>query len=479
MNIARLKGELFMEHSKHWLLPGNEQIPSSQTRRPLLHWGTPDLDSLLTKPLKDVSNGVKPSKSVKKKKAPENEDTVGGEALDSLLLVHSDLSALIHQVTKCIEIGLPELIFLVIFSQFIPHLMSGERHVFDRFAVIFSVVIVWIYAHLLTVGGEYKNSPMKTQLSCRTDCARLIGAAPSIRVPYPFEWGVPTFFFANLLISYVLLKCQQSTGAFIAVSRHASATPLPPSILSRGVGWQGVGILFSGIFGTGNGSSVSVENAGLLALTRVGSRRVVQISAGFMIFFSILGKFGAVFASIPAPIIAALYCLFLAYVGFGKIKLSAVVMLLISKLRTQRMRLKNSERESKAPSLQNCAFTRTFLPCILPPLFAQSTRAFAYKNPPTFKRLVCFSKRFQFVEHSSENIRISNSNFFPSNSNIRIWCGHKSKVTRKIRDVGKNSRAAALMKPDNVKSMEEWMEFVRKRCSKESKKTRNQDWVIA
>lgn len=31
---------------------------------------------------------------------------------------------------------------------------------------------------------------------------------------------------------------QQSTGAFIAVSRYASATPLPPSILSRGVGWQ-------------------------------------------------------------------------------------------------------------------------------------------------------------------------------------------------------------------------------------------------
>lgn len=30
----------------------------------------------------------------------------------------------------------------------------------------------------------------------------------------------------------------QSTGAFIAVSRYASATPVPPSILSRGVGWQ-------------------------------------------------------------------------------------------------------------------------------------------------------------------------------------------------------------------------------------------------
>jgi xanthine/uracil permease len=31
------------------------------------------------------------------------------------------------------------------------------------------------------------------------------------------------------------------------------------------------------------------ENAGLVALTKVGSRRVIQISADFMIFFSIFG----------------------------------------------------------------------------------------------------------------------------------------------------------------------------------------------
>ncbi|XP_052185549.1 nucleobase-ascorbate transporter 7-like [Diospyros lotus] len=222
-------------------------------------------------------------------------------------------------LAKCVEIGLPQIIFLVIFSQYIPHLMKGQGHVFDRFAVIFSVIIVWIYAHLLTVCGAYKNTSTKTQLSCRTDRAGIIGAAPWIDVPYPFQWGAPTFdageAFAMMAASFVALV--ESTGAFIAVSRYAGATPLPPSVLSRGVGWQGVGILFSGMFGTGNGSSVSVENAGLLALTRVGSRRVVQISAGFMIFFSILGKFGAIFASIPAPIVAALYCLFFAYVGAG------------------------------------------------------------------------------------------------------------------------------------------------------------------
>ncbi|KAG5017269.1 hypothetical protein JHK85_023405 [Glycine max] len=220
-------------------------------------------------------------------------------------------------LAKCVEIGLPEIIILVVFSQYIPHMMKGEKPIFDRFAVIFSVAIVWIYAHLLTVGGAYRNSAPKTQITCRTDRAGIIGGAPWIRIPYPFQWGAPTFeageAFAMMAASFVALV--ESTGAFIAVSRYASATPIPPSVLSRGVGWQGVGILLSGIFGTGNGSSVSVENAGLLALTRVGSRRVVQISAGFMIFFSILGKFGAVFASIPAPIVAALYCLFFAYVG--------------------------------------------------------------------------------------------------------------------------------------------------------------------
>ncbi|OIW18356.1 hypothetical protein TanjilG_31496 [Lupinus angustifolius] len=222
-------------------------------------------------------------------------------------------------VAKCVEIGLPELILLVFISQFVPNVLHSGKHVFDRFAVLFTIAIVWLYAYILTVGGAYKNAAPKTQATCRTDRAGLIDAAPWISIPYPFQWGPPSFdageAFAMMMASFVALV--ESSGAFIAVYRFASATPLPPSILSRGVGWQGVGILLSGLFGTVNASSVSVENAGLLALTRVGSRRVVQISAGFMIFFSILGKFGAVFASIPPPIIAALYCLFFAYVGAG------------------------------------------------------------------------------------------------------------------------------------------------------------------
>lgn len=55
-----------------------------------------------------------------------------------------------------------------------------------------------------------------------------------------------------------MLLIRQSTGAYKAASRLASATPPPPHVLSRGVGWQGIGILLNGLFGTLTGPTVSV-----------------------------------------------------------------------------------------------------------------------------------------------------------------------------------------------------------------------------
>ncbi|KAL6655939.1 hypothetical protein ACP70R_006765 [Stipagrostis hirtigluma subsp. patula] len=220
-------------------------------------------------------------------------------------------------VAKCVEVGLPEVILMVAFSQYLPQVARFGKPFFGRFSVLFTVPIVWLYAYILTISGAYKKAPPKTQVHCRVDRSGLISGAPWISVPYPFQWGAPTFdageTFAMMMTSFIALA--ESTGSFVAASRYASATMIPPSIISRGVGWQGIGILLDSFFGTANGTSVSVENIGLLAVTRVGSRRVVEISAGFMIFFSVLGKFGALFASIPLPIFAGMYCIFFAHVG--------------------------------------------------------------------------------------------------------------------------------------------------------------------
>ncbi|KAF9665925.1 hypothetical protein SADUNF_Sadunf16G0175400 [Salix dunnii] len=152
--------------------------------------------------------------------------------------------------------------------------------------VLFAVAVVWANAAVLTA---YNNKPPNTQLNCHVDRAWLFSAAPWIKVPYPFRWGRPTFDAVDVLA--MMAACSvaivESTGTIIASSRYGSATPLPPPALSRG----------------------------FLGITRVGSRRVAQISAGFMLFFSVIAKSGAVLASIPLPIVAALYCVLFAYVA--------------------------------------------------------------------------------------------------------------------------------------------------------------------
>ncbi|KAK3029778.1 hypothetical protein RJ639_038220 [Escallonia herrerae] len=148
------------------------------------------------------------------------------------------------------------------FPMYLPPYVQSKRQICDRFGMLFSVAIIWVYAEILTWSGAYRKSTTDALSSCRTDRAGLIGGAP---------WYIS----CNIKI----WEC------------HTCAT-----ISSQSWCWMAVFIVYS-------------ENAGLLALTRVGSRSVVQISAGFMIFFSLLGKFGAIFASIPLPILAALYCI--------------------------------------------------------------------------------------------------------------------------------------------------------------------------
>ncbi|KAG9148100.1 hypothetical protein Leryth_003671 [Lithospermum erythrorhizon] len=215
------------------------------------------------------------------------------------------------QLGNCVEIGLPMLILLVVFQQYLQRLHHGASSIVERFALLLCVAIIWAFAAILTVSGAYKSAKQQTQHSCRTDKSSLLSSAPWIKVPYPFQWGAPIFRASHVfgMMGAALVSSAESTGTFYAASRLAGAT-LPPSfVLSRSIGLQGIGQLLGGIFSCIVGTTASVENVGLLGLTRVGSRRVVQVSTAFMIFFSIFGKFGAFFASIPLPIFAAIYCI--------------------------------------------------------------------------------------------------------------------------------------------------------------------------
>ncbi|KAK6160751.1 hypothetical protein DH2020_004132 [Rehmannia glutinosa] len=215
------------------------------------------------------------------------------------------------QLGNCVEIGLPMLILLVISQQYLQHIHPVARPMLERFALLVCVGIIWAFAAILTVAGAYNNVRQQTKLSCRTDRSFLISSAPWIKIPYPFQWGTPIFRASHVfgMMGAALVSSAESTGTFYAAARLAGATSPPGHVFSRSIGLQGIGQLLEGIFGSVVGTTASVENVGLLGLTRVGSRRVVQISTAFMIFFSIFGKFGAFFASIPLPIFAAIYCI--------------------------------------------------------------------------------------------------------------------------------------------------------------------------
>ena len=70
---------------------------------------------------------------------------------------------------------------------------------------------------------------------------------------------------------------------------------------------QGIGCALTSLLGGFSSTSYS-ENVGLIGLTKVGSRFVVQIAAVILILLGLFGKFGALAASIPSPIVGGLYC---------------------------------------------------------------------------------------------------------------------------------------------------------------------------
>ncbi|MEM9417971.1 MAG: solute carrier family 23 protein [Planctomycetota bacterium] len=128
-----------------------------------------------------------------------------------------------------------------------------------------------------------------------------------------FPWGMPEFktaFIVAVLAGY-LASMIESFGDYHAVKQMAVKDPKDadptPGEISRGIGFEGVGCGLTGVFGGFSSTSYS-ENVGLVGLTKVGSRFVVQIGAVLLILLGLFGKFGALAAAIPTPVVGGLYC---------------------------------------------------------------------------------------------------------------------------------------------------------------------------
>jgi nucleobase transporter 1/2 len=77
--------------------------------------------------------------------------------------------------------------------------------------------------------------------------------------------------------------------------------------VNRGVFTEGVACVLAGIWGSGNGTTSYAENIGVIGITKVGSRRVVQIGGLMMLVLGCFGKFAALFTLIPTPVIGGMF----------------------------------------------------------------------------------------------------------------------------------------------------------------------------
>lgn len=189
---------------------------------------------------------------------------------------------------------------IILFSQYL-----RQRHrVFELFPIMLAILAAWGVAAVLTYTGVFQAGHPSFVSTDK------LAASPWFRLPRPFQWGLPKFGVAaavGMFAGYVA-SIVESVGDYYACARLAGAPPPDAKTVNRGIGMEGVGCLVAGIFGTGNGTTSYSENIGAIGLTRVGSRRVVQLGALIMLVLGAVGKFGGLFTTIPEPIVGGMYC---------------------------------------------------------------------------------------------------------------------------------------------------------------------------
>jgi xanthine/uracil permease len=202
-------------------------------------------------------------------------------------------------------ISLITLLALILYSQ----VFSRKSRAFLMFPVILAIATGWLASLVGTLTG-WIAPDNAAHLAGKLD---LIRTSPWfwIRPAIPFKWGFPqlngiTVAGAFGMLAGYVSSMIESIGDYHSVCRMAEA-PAPTSrMISKGLGSEGLGCLVDGLLQTCNGTTSYSENISAIGLTRVAARSVMRWSAVLMLVLPLLGKFGAVMAALPLPVIGAM-----------------------------------------------------------------------------------------------------------------------------------------------------------------------------
>ncbi|HTN97057.1 MAG TPA: solute carrier family 23 protein [Nordella sp.] len=126
----------------------------------------------------------------------------------------------------------------------------------------------------------------------------------------------------TMLVVYAVVLAE-TTGTWFAVGA-VMGKEITDSRLDRGATGEGLGCLVSALVGSTPVTGYS-SNAGVIAITGIGSRSVVAAAGIMLVLFGLVGKLGAAIASIPQPVIGGVFgvlCAIIAMNGFRVVRAS-------------------------------------------------------------------------------------------------------------------------------------------------------------
>ncbi|KAL0968644.1 hypothetical protein UPYG_G00269570 [Umbra pygmaea] len=181
---------------------------------------------------------------------------------------------------------------------------------FKLFSALFGMCGAWLVCFLLTIFKALPSEPGQYGYTARTDVNMdAITSAPWFHIPYPGQWGLPTVSLSSVLgmTAGILASTVESIGDYYACARLSGAPPPPTHAVNRGIAVEGVGCILAALWGSGNGTTSYSQNIAALGITKVGSRLVLQTAGLLMIILGLFGKFGAIFITIPDPVIGGMF----------------------------------------------------------------------------------------------------------------------------------------------------------------------------
>ncbi|CAG5928256.1 unnamed protein product [Menidia menidia] len=189
-------------------------------------------------------------------------------------------------------------------------LHTSNFFIFQTMPILLGIAVSWLVCYLLTIYDVLPSDSVQYGYLARTDVkGNVVGEASWFTIPYPGQWGVPDVSLAAVvgILAGIICSMAESVGDYHACARLSGAPPPPRHAISRGIGVEGLGSLLAGAFGTGNGTTSFSENVAALGITKVGSRTVILLSGVLMLLMGILGKIGAIFSTIPMPVIGGMF----------------------------------------------------------------------------------------------------------------------------------------------------------------------------